>query len=653
MAETARRPEVARQALARLARSPRVLAAGTAVVLLAGGLVAVRALNDSATLPVRTATVTRGSVLKTVTLAGTVAPVAQLRLGFRVPGRLAAVNASVGQRVSAEQPLALLDTTDLRVAVDQARAALALAQARYDQTVSGATAQDLAIARQAVENARRALDETQRTGANDIATADLALARLKTNYLQARVNLGTYVDGLTSELGQLQLDVLTGYVETARTDLNTALPPDPTPNPVSGILTPPVRIAADGFAAQSALGQARASVNNASLTNVGALRDALGEYGAAAGAALDTASVFDRLLSESGDTGPASASALATQARYSTAAARLGVALELLAAQLAAAQTAMTTAQGSLEDAASRGTSVYSAARADVTLAISSLMTALEHLTAARAKQAVAGPAATLVSDAVGGSYVAAQQNVATVRERTVASVVAGQNAFASANASLAKVAAGARQSDLDAASAALDAAKTAVDAAETNLASATLRAPVAGVVSAVNGRAGEVASAAGVTLIVLSDTSAFMLRGFVGEAEISAIEPGQTATVSVEALALASPLNGTVTSVDPAATLQQGAPTYGIEVTIQSQGARVRAGMSGTALITVASKEGVLVVPTAALRGRGARQTVQVVGETTPRDVEIGISDETVAEVVSGLSEGDRVTLASSGARR
>lgn len=56
----------------------------------------------------------------------------EVRLGFRVPGKMVARSAEVGQRVKAGQVLAQLDAADLRLGQDTAAAATRAAQANFD-----------------------------------------------------------------------------------------------------------------------------------------------------------------------------------------------------------------------------------------------------------------------------------------------------------------------------------------------------------------------------------------------------------------------------------------------------------------------------------------------------------------------------------------
>ena len=64
-----------------------------------------------------------------LTLAGTVVPRYETTVGFRVPGKIVERLIEVGGRVTAGQPIARLDAADHRLALDNARAALAAAEA--------------------------------------------------------------------------------------------------------------------------------------------------------------------------------------------------------------------------------------------------------------------------------------------------------------------------------------------------------------------------------------------------------------------------------------------------------------------------------------------------------------------------------------------
>src|SRR5215831_17233073 len=123
-------PSLPRLSLARLGG---VAAAATLVLLTACGG------KPAATEPVRAVrTITVGALSGATTrdYAGEVHARVETRLGFRVPGKITQRPVNAGDRVKAGQPLAEVDSTDLRLGQDAARAALSAAQVGYEQTAT-------------------------------------------------------------------------------------------------------------------------------------------------------------------------------------------------------------------------------------------------------------------------------------------------------------------------------------------------------------------------------------------------------------------------------------------------------------------------------------------------------------------------------------
>lgn len=85
----------------------------------------------------------------------------ELRIAPETTGRLALLAVAPGQPVKAGDLLAVLDTPELAAAVEEARAALAGAQAEQDRVLSGARAEEVAIAARAVETAEANLELAQ------------------------------------------------------------------------------------------------------------------------------------------------------------------------------------------------------------------------------------------------------------------------------------------------------------------------------------------------------------------------------------------------------------------------------------------------------------------------------------------------------------
>ena len=101
-----------------------------------------------------------------------VVPVRSVSLSFGGTSPIAQVFVQEGDTVQQGAPLAQLDTRDLLLAVDKAKANLSRAQAAYDKLVEGATPEQIAQAQAEVERAKALLKQTQGTFTDkDVAAA--------------------------------------------------------------------------------------------------------------------------------------------------------------------------------------------------------------------------------------------------------------------------------------------------------------------------------------------------------------------------------------------------------------------------------------------------------------------------------------------------
>jgi multidrug efflux pump subunit AcrA (membrane-fusion protein) len=122
-----------------LSRRARLIAALVVLLVLAGGGVAYASLSTSSPSYV-TATVTRGDVTQTLSEVGTVQPARSADVSFPVSGSVASVDVAGGDRVTAGEALARLDTTSLQSQVTTAEANLASAKLTLEEAESGQTA---------------------------------------------------------------------------------------------------------------------------------------------------------------------------------------------------------------------------------------------------------------------------------------------------------------------------------------------------------------------------------------------------------------------------------------------------------------------------------------------------------------------------------
>jgi hypothetical protein len=119
------------------------------------------------------------------------------------------------------------------------------------------------------------------------------------------------------------------------------------------------------------------------------------------------------------------------------------------------------------------------------------------------------------------------------------------------------------------------------------------------------------------------------------------------------------------VAAVAPQATRsEQGTTTYTVTVNLAKDSAGVRPGMTAVVAIVTSQKDGALLVPRRAVRTEGGKSYVLVfdpAGQpktvvnggaptvepaSTRKDVTIGLSNNEVVEILSGLQAGDQVLV-------
>ena len=581
------------------------------VGLMAGGAVFVsRANAPAAKAEIRTQAVTKGSVIQSVAVSGSVAASNQTKMTFKSTGKIAALYVSVGQQVTAGQPLAKLDTTDLEAALAQAQANLVTAQNNYNRTASG------------TNDSQKALNQARQQAAQDLATAQTALNKITTNYASAKSSFSAYTDSATGGISSFQdsLGTIQSRIDALIAEMSLI---------VGGGDTGDLRNAANAISSAKSPALQNAQANSLTL-----LSPALGDYRSARSALLSVVADFDAAGAAGNDTTSIASSVQLAQTNYTIAASRLTSALDTTSAVLTTVQSSVTTAQASLNTQATKTLhDPFDQWRADLASLYTLVGSQQQNVSTVKLKLTQAATYLATINDAVGGSIANATQNVTTVAQR-------GQQSIDSATTALSS-----KPYDLASSQASVDNASSAVETAQNNLTNATVLAPTAGVVASIASQAGETAAN---PFMVLANTTALVLHGTIGEGDVAKVKLGLVANVAVDAVTAAGRMTGRVTSLDPLATIQSGVPVYGIDVTIDLPNTQVKPGMTGTATVIIASKQGVLTVPNLAIRTTAGRRYLQVLkdGEAVDTDVVFGIANDTTTEVVSGVAEGDLVVL-------
>lgn len=138
-------------------------------------------------------------------------------------------------------------------------------------------------------------------------------------------------------------------------------------------------------------------------------------------------------------------------------------------------------------------------------------------------------------------------------------------------------------------------------------------------------------------TVVVLQETTKLEAVAHIPESQLSIVREGDPARVFVQGLA--QPIETTVASVGD--TIDPATRTYHVRMLIDNADHQLKAGVFARIEITPAPKTDILLVPREAVRSEDGQTRVLIVrdGRAVPVRVELGMVDETRAEVLSGLT--------------
>lgn len=199
------------------------------------------------------------------------------------------------------------------------------------------------------------------------------------------------------------------------------------------------------------------------------------------------------------------------------------------------------------------------------------------------------------------------------------------------------------------------------LNTAKVNLGYTKIMSPLDGTVVSVPVEEGQTVNAAmsTPTIVQIADLSEMKILMEISEGDINKIKPGMTVTYSI----LSSPdeeFNTTLKSIDPGlTTLSNGSYAQGGSsdqaiyyygrLEVANPDGKLRIGMTTQDTIKIAAKDNALVVPVSALVERNGKTYVKIQendNQVVEKVITTGLSDGIHIEVVSGLTEGQRVIL-------
>lgn len=204
---------------------------------------------------------------------------------------------------------------------------------------------------------------------------------------------------------------------------------------------------------------------------------------------------------------------------------------------------------------------------------------------------------------------------------------------------------------------------KESVSKAQTNLGYAIITSPIDGIVLSKEVEEGQTVAATMETptlFFIAQDLTDMQVIADVDEADIGGVKEGQRVTFTVDAFP-DDLFEGKVTQVRQEATEESNVVTYEVVISAPNDDLKLKPGLTANVTIFTNERDGVLAVPSKALRF-APNENLLAEGESITDcegkdkvwmregsnfkavSVKIGVTNGTYTEIISGLKEGDAV---------
>lgn len=213
--------------------------------------------------------------------------------------------------------------------------------------------------------------------------------------------------------------------------------------------------------------------------------------------------------------------------------------------------------------------------------------------------------------------------------------------------------------------------ANLALDQAKENAAARTIKAPISGIITALNIKTGDElggsSSSARDSLITITDLEKLFAKVSLNEIDVAKVKLDQKATLTFDAIEDLT-LTGIVSEIDSLGSVAQGVVSYAVKIMLDSIDSRIKPGMSVSAAIVTDVKTDAVMVPNGAVKSSNGSFYVEMPDEALPevlandsatgiilnnpprrQTVEPGLSNDTQTEIISGLKAGDQVIVRTS----
>jgi multidrug efflux pump subunit AcrA (membrane-fusion protein) len=629
--------------------------------------------NSAATVATRYVldNVARGAIFTSISGSGQVAALDQFDVKPKVTADILTVAVKAGQTVKAGDVIATLNTTDLSKQVTNAKKSLDTAQINLNLKTSGLTKEDLAVAKNSLASSKMSYD-------NASANIDIVKKNNDDGLQKAELAVSDAQSGL--DVAQQSYDNTVASKGITTTSDNQGLI-NTYENAKSTINSERVTLRSDIVSADSVLWNndySGAAMPDNYRSFLGArdsqsLSSAQNAYSLAKGDMESLDNLYNTVSSNWTQDGEDQLlnKTLIALGSMKTLESNL---YDVLTNSIAYSGLTQSTIDSDKSSASSQESSLVSA--------ISSVQGVIQNIASTKlslsssglsTQSSLAGAKTSL--DKAKSSLTAAQTSLEQTKrdnqnnlDSATSSLASQKLSYDSAQAQYNLKVAPPRAIDIATLKIQISQAQDSYNQAVNDFNSATVKAPFDGLVAKVYQVVGASASPTNpiITLITANKQVAVVT---LNEVDAAKVKVGQRATVTFNAIDSLS-ISGEVSEIESIGTITQGVVNYTVKIAFDTEDARVKPQMSTSAIIITNEKLDTLMVSNSAISADNSGASyVQVPDQkitatggaagtilaNTPqrKPVEIGLSNDTSTEILSGLNEGDQIIIrAISGAK-
>jgi HlyD family secretion protein len=169
-----------------------------------------------------------------------------------------------------------------------------------------------------------------------------------------------------------------------------------------------------------------------------------------------------------------------------------------------------------------------------------------------------------------------------------------------------------------------------------------------------------------GTVVMKIADLSRMVVKSNINEVDIAKFTLGQQAKIKLDALPY-DEFEGSIVKIAPSAITENNAKVFPVEISINATGETAKPGMTAGVTIIGESRQDVLIIPIRAVFTDDKNQDIvylmpkaqskqtkdkkaSLPPQPLPTPVKLGANDLQNVEVISGLKEGDEISLTEPG---